>query len=679
MAVAPVKKILVLGLQADRQKMLELLYDFGQMQLIHMDGAEEQSEALSQLEYRLAGVKFALDFLARYTPKQKQSFRDRLAAMGSQGITVSHEEVAKLLQEFDLAPFIQQVEKLEAEMNNFQSDINRMRAEQLLLTPWSDLSLRLDQKVESAQVRIGTFTEEQLMLLEAAITKEHQAIELQRLPGTDKQVKVYIVSHRSAEAWLQNALIEYNFQEVNLPEHRGTVQEAIAEREKEILRLTSLSETAQAEAVKLSQHTHDLQIIFDGLTWQRDKVAASLNAASQERTFALTGYVPASRSAELEERLHKVSVSATIIELTIAEGEEPPVLLSNTNFVQPFESVTSIYGAPKPNELDPTPYLAPFFIFYFAMCLSDAGYGILLAGFSFLAIKLFKLPRAKQGFYRLLIYAGIATFVVGVAFGGWFGLVLDDLPKNAFTSLLLSLRIIDPVSNPLALLVFSLAIGVVQVIVGVSINLYYQIRQKSWGAAFDAGVWLFLLIGVVFWLVAGQAIKSDILGQIGVYWVYAGLATLVLTQGRRQKNIFLKIPMGILSLYNIVGYFSDVMSYSRLLALGLSTGIIAVVVNMVALLFKDMIPIFGWVVAIGILVGGHLFNLAINALGSFIHSGRLQYVEFFPKFMEGGGSRFKSFARQAKYIDVDTLTQSDLIHNKMDADQDASDPRTVSS
>ncbi|MDP3964967.1 MAG: V-type ATPase 116kDa subunit family protein, partial [bacterium] len=366
--------------------------------------------------------------------------------------------------------------------------------------------------------------------------------------------------------------------------------------------------------------------------------------------FSISGWVPEQRLGQLRGKLESVTENVATSELAIEEGEEPPVLLENNAVVSPFETVTNIYGAPKSTELDPTPYLAPFFILFFAICLSDAGYGLLLAGLSYGAIKLFKLPKENQGFFRLFVYAGIMTFVVGVLFGGWFGLVLEDLPENAITSLLLSLKVIDPVTSPLTMLVISLALGVVQIIVGITVNLYYQLKRKNLGRAFDAGAWLFFMFGVVFWLLAGQVFKQEGLQAVGLYWIYAALAVLVLTQGRRQKNIFMKLPSGILSLYSLVGYFSDVMSYSRLLALGLSTGIIAMVVNMVALLFRDMIPFVGWPVAVAILIGGHAFNLAINTLGSFIHSGRLQYVEFFPKFMEGGGSRFKPFAREAAYI-----------------------------
>ena len=158
----------------------------------------------------------------------------------------------------------------------------------------------------------------------------------------------------------------------------------------------------------------------------------------------------------------------------------------------------------------------------------------------------------------------------------------------------------------------------------------------------------------MLWILASVEMLPASTAQIFLYIILVATVGLVLTQGRDNKNPLLKIAMGILSLYGLVGYFSDVLSYSRLLALGLSTAIIASVVNLVAFLFMDMIPWapLGWVVAIVIMVGGHIFNMAINVLGAYIHSGRLQFVEFFPKFMEGGGRRFRPFARESKYVQV---------------------------
>jgi len=257
-----------------------------------------------------------------------------------------------------------------------------------------------------------------------------------------------------------------------------------------------------------------------------------------------------------------------------------------------------------------------------------------------------------------LIWGGISTFIFGALFGGWFGIDLATLPPAA-EKFFRTFQVLDSLAEPITVLLITMALGIFQIMVGIGIKGWWDIKQgKVVDAIMDQGTWLFFLGSAVLWILAtAEFIFPASMAQTFLYLIYAALIAIVLTQGRAKKNIFLKLLGGIGSLYGLVGYFSDVLSYSRLLALGLSTAIIASVVNLVAFLFKDMMPWapLGWVVAIVILVGGHIFNLAINVLGAYIHSGRLQFVEYFPKFMEGGGRRFKPFVKESKYLRVINL------------------------
>jgi len=193
-------------------------------------------------------------------------------------------------------------------------------------------------------------------------------------------------------------------------------------------------------------------------------------------------------------------------------------------------------------------------------------------------------------------------------------------------------------------------LGMIQVMVGLGINLQWQWKQGNrQEALLGSGVWLLFLITLILWILANFGILATSLLPIFKVALLSSLALIVLAGTRKTKKWYLKLPLGVLSLYDLVGYFSDVLSYSRLLALGLGTGIIAMVVNLVAKLAVDMVPVFGWVLFVIILIAGHVFNISINVLGAFIHSSRLQFVEFFPKFMEGGGKVFNPFRKEYKY------------------------------
>ncbi len=659
MAQAKIIKIGILSLKDDERKVMDALYDFGGLQVIQREDMENERvlglDDLSSLEYKLAQVKFALSFVASHKNDKKISFLEKMRRLGEGGIKVKESDIKKTLKEFDYLEIVKQTEELEAQLNQINLKIAQYENDIIELEPWKGLkAIYQTDENDRVQAKLGILSVDNFIACREKIAAEDLNVALEKISESENEIRVAVVFLREDAAQINNIFNEFLFKDVILPDYSLIPSDLITDRKKKIKNLKSERKHLLEAASDLSLYEEKLKIVFDYLTWERDKLAARLAAGETRLTFYLQGWVDKDRLADLKSLLQSATDYIYLTELELEDGEEPPVALKNKPFIAPFETVTNIYGAPKPEELDPTPYLAPFFILFFGICLSDAGYGILLALLSWSAIKIMKIPRAKQGMFWLLIYAGIVTFIVGVLLGGYFGIVLDDLPPSAIRDFLLSLRIIDPVKNPLTMLIFSLVLGGMQIIAGLLINLYYRLQRKDWGKAFDTGAWLFFIFGIVVWLVAGQVLKSPTLAATSKYWIYAGIVILILTQGRSTKNIFLKLPMGILGLYDIVGYFSDIMSYSRLLALGLSTGIIAMVVNLVAFLFKDMIPYVGWLVAIVILVGGHLFNLAINALGSFIHSGRLQYVEFFPKFMEGGGERFKPLVKRSKYIDLNS-------------------------
>ncbi|MBU0707926.1 hypothetical protein KKG41_06160, partial [Patescibacteria group bacterium] len=543
MAVAEVAKIGLIGLKGEQDKVVEALYDFSQVQIDNIAEGEINNEDLSKLEYQLAQLKFTLDFIIRHETPEKLSLRQKLANLGNQGLSVSNDDVARTIADFDFTEITKQAEETEAGLNLKQSQITNLKSEIDELEPWQDLSFNYQKTgSENINTKLGSIELAKLDKLILDINTKKLPVEVVKIAKDGREAKIVFVYLVSATSKVQELINEIELKEITLPLLDGTPKNTISNKRKEIEQNEKEIHELEKKANGLSQHKINLQIAFDYTTWQRDKKETLSKTKSQIRTFYLTGFVAKQRLKELENRLKEITENVSLTEIEIEPDEDIPVILTNNNAISPFESVTNIYGAPKSIELDPTPYLAPFFILFFGLCLSDAGYGILLAGLSFLAIKVMKIPRAKQGFYRLLIYAGISTIIIGALFGGWFGLNLDDMSQNVIAKALLSVKIIDPVSNPLTLLVFSLILGGVQVIVGIVINLYYQLKRNDKGKAFDSGVWLFFILGIVAWLVAGQVLKNEGLQMIAQYWLYAAVAAMVLTQGRRQKNVIMKIP-----------------------------------------------------------------------------------------------------------------------------------------
>jgi len=289
------------------------------------------------------------------------------------------------------------------------------------------------------------------------------------------------------------------------------------------------------------------------------------------------------------------------------------------------------------------------------MCLSDAGYGLIISVLSYFALLKFKFEGMAKKFFGLFFLGGISTFFIGAAMGSWMGDTVNYFPESMQfirNFLIDKVTLLNPIENPMPLLIISLILGVIQIYTGFIIKFAANVKEKKITMGLmDQGSWILLISGIIFYIITSAIPSFSEMKMFSNYVIYAGLITIVLTQGRRNKGIILKIAGGVLSLYDLIGYFSDILSYSRLFALGLSTAVLAVVVNNFVMLFVD-IPFVGIILAAFVFIIGHVFNMVISGMGAFIHSTRLQYVEFFTKFYEGGGSTFKPFRTNTKYIKV---------------------------
>ncbi len=458
-----------------------------------------------------------------------------------------------------------------------------------------------------------------------------------------RQVKEVCMTHKLNEVDLPTREHDVKTELKNIKKRKAEINQELANQEEELKVLAKKNE--------------DLQIVHDYFVWERDKMYSEQKAYNTQYSFTLEGWVPLKNLKKINERLEKITNAFEIFEIEPAEGEQAPVAIKNKGLIGSFEAVTNIYGLPLPDEIDPTPFLAAFFIIFFGLCLTDAGYGIVLFVMCALALKFLKIPKGMKNLVRLLMFGGIVTFILGALFGGWFGMTPDQAPGfltyiNDAGEKAFRWQVINPTqeSGPLAFLILAAILGYVQVLFGIIVDGYWKIKHKKYlDALFDSFLWFyFLVIMGLFGLSKSGVFLADYAGTI-TYLVYFGVGALILTQGRKQKNIILKFLSGVLSLYGLVGYFADVLSYSRLMALGLGTGIIGFAFNTIGGLVGN-IPYVGIIFAIIVILIGHTLNIAISTLGAFIHSSRLQFVEFFGKFMEGGGRAFKPLRKACKYI-----------------------------
>ena len=321
--------------------------------------------------------------------------------------------------------------------------------------------------------------------------------------------------------------------------------------------------------------------------------------------------------------------------------EDFPVALDNPPLVSPFEMVTNLYSTPNPRELDPNAAMAPFFAVFFGIMMGDAGYGLIMALGTYWFLRKMKPKDNTKKLVSVIFIGSIFTFIWGAIFGGWFG--------NAGELLGIPPLWFNPSAEPIKMLVFCFAMGVLHIFAGIGVNAYVNIRKgRILDAIFDQGLWYVFYIGLILWLAGGMAGLDPTFSQVGKIMTIVGAVGLVLTQGRDKDHIFAKFFSGLLSLYDVTGFLSDVLSYSRLFALALTTGVIGTVINQLGIMAGK--TWYGWIIAAAVLIGGHVFNIAINVLGAFVHTSRLQYIEFYGKFRVVAGCL--NLGMRTKYRDI---------------------------
>ncbi|MEX0649870.1 MAG: V-type ATP synthase subunit I [Candidatus Andersenbacteria bacterium] len=654
-------KVQIAALESDREALLQFLQE---EEIVHIAetpmempgpaGGEESKTA-----YRLAHIQSVLEFIKRVRAElhleKKRSFKNMFAGKPAAVLA----ELEQAYQNLHIDDLIAQSHYLNDQLVETQARINTLTAEQISLEPWKNLTVTGNHQATSQPViytLIEVSVRDEESFRGAATTSIPTAMwqEVQR----DSSNKVPIVwgemiVHRQDESALRAFLQQVNAREIELA---LSATETVADKLKTIREDIKQQEKRYKEILKdareIVEKERELQFAYDALLHKQEREIAERHVAYTPFTIILTGWIPKDWVQPLRSRLEKAFSSVALEEIVATEGDKPPVALRNSRLMQPFEAVTNIYGKPAYHELDPSGALSLFFLISFGLALTDAGYGLVMMGITFAANRFFRLKREMRKMINLLFYGGFFTFVLGALTGGWFGIDIEALADGSVKNILLTLQLINPIKDPLKLLGVAFAIGIVQLLFAWVMRARHNWRMnQKMNILLDDIPWITMVVFLLLWVAARMDIFLPQAVLVLKWITIANAIFLVFTQGRSFKNPFLKVGAGAISLYGLISFMSDTLSYSRLLALGLATGIIGLVVNLIASMVSSSIPVVGFVLAGVVLLVGHVFNLGINALGAFIHSGRLQFVEFFPKFIEGGGVAYKPLGRVSKYVD----------------------------
>ena len=647
MAKLKMKKIELIALLTDSKKIIELLQRRGVVEICRSDEelpAANVNAVISEFEKFRSAASQALDVLDRYCPEK--ATLDSL--LGSRTEVEKHafgREAMNLEKIMNAAGDILRNSKIiaECESRSAQLDIRND-----MLKQWLALDVPLNFKGTAlTSAFIGTVP----YLANAAEleAKLPEGTSVEVVSASKEQTNLFVICSKHTAQEAESILRGLSFIPVSEPES-SLPAELIADYSEQKKLVAEKAETAQKNITELAINRRDLKFSIDYLQMRKDKYEALNSVGFTESTFVLTGYIPEKYTGSLKKELEaKYTVYIEFSDPT--EDEDVPVLLENSSFSAPVEGITKMYALPDKKDVDPTPVMSFFYYLFFGMMLSDAGYGLVMLIGTTIALKKFRLETSMRRTLTMFRNCGISTLIWGALFGSWFGDIIQVVGKEFFGADIGSTALwFEPMNDPIKLLLFAFGLGILHLFLGVAVSFRMAWNDgRKLDAVLDTLPVYLIVLGVA---PLGASILTEVpsvLKTIGTPVMLAGVVLLVLTSGRSSKSVFGKFFGGLYALYNTAtGYLSDILSYSRLLALGLATGSIASVINLIGTMPENQV--FKAVLLVIVFIVGHAVNMAINLLGAYVHTDRLQFVELFSKFYTGGGREFQPLAVNTKYI-----------------------------
>ena len=648
------QRVAVVGLDTYKGKLIEELMNLEVVELTDQSDklsdeywkdnvlADDGSEGAAVYEADISRATQALEVIEKYGQLKSPLFKTRRIVAKSRLKTIekSGQSTEKKIEELLL---------LNDDIRKTTEQLNKLETDRILLDAWQPYDVPLeDTGTRTVSIRTGILKAGvDLEEMKKAISEVSEMSVVKKVNEDKEFLYVAILIPRDDSDEVEKTVRDYGFSQISFEDFEGTATANLKRIEKERESVQERLDSFKKEVREKASYKEDIENYSDLLTIRMDQEKIRARLLKTERTFFIEGWIPERAKGDAEKLFSKYECCYQFRDPE--EGEEVPVLLQNRSFFRPVEAITEMYSLPAYGTFDPTSIYALFYICFFGMMFSDACYGIIMTVACYIVLKKFNLEGTTKNMMQLFFYCGISTFFWGAMFGGWFGDFFTVFAKTILgKDLLIKPWWFNPLEDPLTLLIFSLALGVIHIFIAMGIKAYMQIKEGEWFEALcDEGFWYATIIGIILFLAAGTLGISN---KPGIVILIIGAAGLLFTGGRHNKG-FGKITGGLKQLYDITSYMSDILSYARILALGLATGVIAQVVNTMGSLAGGGIG--GFIVLMIVFVVGQLLNFAINALGAFIHASRLQYVEFFGHFYEDGGEPFQPFRKNTQYIKIE--------------------------
>ena len=656
MAIVKMSKFDLVVFAEQRAKVLKKLQKFKEVSFVDIELHDENgelskdavegvtkyvnNEELTHIDERLYQLSNAISLIKKYD-ERKTRLRDVIH--GNENYTF--DELAKKALSYDWKKVSSELNKIGTQYSQIKSEISKkyMRYDEIDLWERLDVNPKELKNLKKVNTFLGTVPIKLKGTFIDGISELDKTY-YEELKIVKDEVYYLVISSidesekkKLAEVFRNSSFTVENLDIDAVPQdYKNGLQKEISELKKEKRRL-------KAQIKTYSEDLTDLQAVYEYMQNKKLRIVESEKLAQTENTILIKGWIPTEKVSEFEKVIKDEAGDNYYLTFADADRDDAtvPIKLKNGKVASTFENLTGMYAYPRYNEIDPTPLFTPFYILFFGMMGADVGYGLVLLLATMFVLKVVNLSSQMRKSIKFFFYLSFSVIFWGLLYGSYFGATIPGM-----------WRLVDPASQYNDLLIGSIVFGIVHIFVGLAIKAYMLIRDgKSLEAIYDVLFWYMALIGGMLFLIFKLMNLSAVVANVSMWVMIAGMAGIVLTGGREAKGVGAKLGGGLYSLYGISSYVGDFVSYSRLMALGLSGGFIASAINMIAGMISG-----SWVGMIFIpviLIAGHLFNMFLSFLGAYVHTSRLMYVEYFGKFYEGGGKPFKDFRTENKYINLD--------------------------
>lgn len=674
MSLDAVSKVEILCHGSSRESVLAAMESFGRVHLVDLTEMERPGDEnwklflpasmdTSEMVEKISSLENAMEFL-------KEEAGDACPPEGRSG-SVREKDLLEELSDDTLIEKARRAWFTAIRMAKLEGAEKELVQEREFLEAWKGLPVPIEELRSQGAVLLSAGTIEKDAVEKVhTLADEHPLLHVEVLDRTGTGERIVVAVHSSEERELVKLLAESGFTHQDFGARTGSATALIEETERELSQVRSRMEGLHEKALSLAEELPRFRLLRDGAGMILERMNAARAARQSSHVSLFRGYVRTRELKSLRSCLSDAGeVSIEVIEPD--EGEVLPSPLTENKAAAPYSLLVDMYGKPTRKDPDPTPLIAPFYALFFGICVGDAGYGLALAAGSAAGWAIVRRRHGNPRLFQLLFQGGLASILIGIFLGGWFGMSFDSLPSFLQAPANLLNGLIpgyvpgevgqEGFSVSKQFLYLTLALGLLQLIAGIVVNLVKRLRAgEGYTAAVDQAGWLLATIGLFPWLFNHYLLNGalyDVSGPLDK--VFTGMlaagAVLIFIMGGREAKGFGKIGLGAYATYGIVNLLGDVLSYSRLFALALSSAIIAQVINEMAGMVRSElgIPVIGILLAALVVIGGHIFNLGMACLSGFIHTARLQFVEFFGKFYDGTGVPFKPLRYESKFVHIE--------------------------